>query len=186
MAIVVLVGSCLFSPVAALLGDVNLSGSVGSTDLDLIKQALGATSSNPGFNPDADLDQSGRIDVADLAIAARSYGSTRNFTLARGFSNRGGISAYVGTRHGLAVDRDDQLHIVWSDGSGSGTMQGVYYTRLDRFGNTLVDDIMLDTNTYSGMRGVEVATDAEGNAHVVWDCGGGGYPSYARVDAWAT
>jgi hypothetical protein len=80
------------------------------------------------------VNQDDLVNVEDLAIAGRSYGSSRNFHPARGFAN--GWYPSVGTRFGLAIDGSDRLHIAWSDGIGSGSMHGVFYTRLDRFGNT--------------------------------------------------
>jgi hypothetical protein len=183
VSIAIALGSVL--PASALLGDIDLSGAVGAPDLDLIRASLGSgryTTPTPVAQPwstDVDLDQDNLVDVADLAIAGRSYGSTRNFHFARGFAN--GWYSSIGTRHGLAVDGLDRLHVAWSDGSGSGSMYGVFYTRLDRYGNTLVDDILLDTSSSSGMAHVNIAADAAGNAHILWDCHSAADLCYAQV-----
>ena len=189
LVLVCLVAGAVAPASLALLGDVDLSGAVAKPDLDLIGASLGSgrysqtTPVAQPWNPDLDLDQDNLIDVADLAIAGRSYGSTRTFHLARGFAN--GASASSGTRFGFAIDGSDRLHVAYSAGSGSGSMSGVCYTRLDRYGNTLVDDLTLDTSSFSGLAHVNIATDAAGNSHVVWDCDSAANLCYARVDQFA-
>ena len=71
------------------LGDVSLDGTVDNADMDIIAQALGSRSGDANWNPEADLDLNDKVDIADLAIAGRSYGSTHNFHFARPISSVG-------------------------------------------------------------------------------------------------
>ena len=57
----------------------------------------------------------------------------------------------------IAVDSDDDIHITWRDSSG------IYYTKLDNNGTTLVDDKKLSTGNLS-----EIAVDSNNNAHITW------------------
>ena len=52
------------------LGDVSVDGVVDNADMDIIAQALGSRSGDANWNPEADLDLNGKVDVTDLAIAA--------------------------------------------------------------------------------------------------------------------
>ena len=62
-------------------GDVNIDGSVNVLDLVLIVRALGTDPSYQHgngwgqWNPDADINQDGYVDVFDLAIATLDYRS---------------------------------------------------------------------------------------------------------------
>jgi len=57
----------------------------------------------------------------------------------------------------IAVDSDDNIHITWRDSSG------IYYTKLDNNGTTLVDDKKLSTGDLS-----EIAVDSNNNVHITW------------------
>jgi hypothetical protein len=160
------------------LGDVSLDGTVDNADMDIIAQAIGSRDrvSDTNWNPDADLDLNGKVDVADLAIAGRSYGSTHNFHFPRPLSNRNKAVYHLS----VAIDASDRLHVVWTE---HGISKGwVYYTRLDRFGNTLVDDLLVDSGSAVAGVGANVACDAAGNAYIAW-LGPGGL-CQARVDQW--
>jgi hypothetical protein len=161
----------LTASVLAMIGDINLDDLVNIGDLNLVKQSLGTNdwSGDPNWNPFADLDMNNKVDVADLAIAGRSYGSTRNFHYPRQVSNTG--TAY---NQDTCIDGLDRLNIIWSSSTK------VYFSRLDRFGNTLIDDVWLDN--VSSTTDVAVGCDEAGDAHVIWKCPDGLYQ--ARFDRW--
>ncbi len=160
----------------AYLGDINLDGMVNSLDLKSIGQSLGAAGdTDPRWNPETDLNLDNSIDVADLAIAGRSYGSDRTFHLPRLLSN----TPIAIVEISACLDGSDQLHITWVD-----QQDKAYYTRLDRFGNTLIDDVQLDSGGFIGNNGLAIACDNRGNTHIIWS-GGGGYELYqARIDSY--
>ena len=62
------------------------------------------------------------------------------------------------------IDASDRIHIIWSE-SGD-----VFYTRLDRFGNTLIDDLLLEHGSFAGNYSAAIGCDAAGNSHMIWDC----------------
>ena len=100
------------------------------------------------------------MDVADLAIAGRSYGSTRNFHYPRQISNTGHTALLLSS----CIDASDRIHIAWSETSN------VYYTRLDRFGNTLIDDLLLEHGGFAGNSAVAIGCDDQGDSYMIWDC----------------
>lgn len=55
-------------------GDVNRDNRVDGADLAVITPLLGLTSSNPAFDPEADLDKDGRISDADLLLSLGDFG----------------------------------------------------------------------------------------------------------------
>jgi len=60
-----------------LIGDVNSDGTVNYTDLILLNQAYGSTStSGSNWNPNADLNEDDIIDVQDLLLLGQNYGKT--------------------------------------------------------------------------------------------------------------
>jgi hypothetical protein len=162
--------------VRAYVGEITYDGVVDQDDLDVIKVALGATewSGDPTWNPEADLNEDDQIDVADLAIAGRSYQSDVNLHQARRLAN----SEETTQRLDACIDGQDQLHVAWSETD----YRSVYYTRLDRYGNTLVDDVLLDSGSSTGVDLVAVGCDDAGNAHIIWDCISD--LCQARFDAW--
>ncbi len=160
------------------MGDVNIDGVVDSVDLDLIAAAIGTDNYDDDWNAELDLNMNNKVNAADLAIAGRSCGATHSFHFTRPLSNR---EKYV-SKVNVAIDAIDRLHVVWAEGSGSS--RGVYYTRLDRFGNTLIDDLLLDSSAGAGDDGVGIGCDAAGNAHIVWNCHNSGDLCQARVDQW--
>jgi hypothetical protein len=59
-----------------ILGDINSDLTVNLADLILLQQAFGAISTSPNWNPNADLNNDGKIDASDLYILSRNYGKT--------------------------------------------------------------------------------------------------------------
>jgi hypothetical protein len=174
LSLVCLIALGAVSAVCALVGDITRDGHVGLDDLAVVVQALGSSEWAGGdrWNPAADLDYDDQVDVADLAIAGRSYGSDRVFHAPRRLSNAGDLV----TTLDACVDGLDQLHVAWVEG-----YHDVYYTRLDRYGNTLIDDVLLDSGSSRGPA-VAVGCDQQGTAHVIWDCVN--EACQARFDAW--
>jgi hypothetical protein len=147
-------------PVYALIGDINLDDLVNASDLAAIVQSLGTYQNDPTYNRFRDLNQDNNVDVADLAIAGRSYGSTRNFHYPRQISNSSHNVIYMSS----CIDASDRIHIAWSESDN------VYYTRLDRFGNTLIDDLLLEHGGFAGNDAVAIGCDDVGNSYMIWDC----------------
>jgi hypothetical protein len=54
-----------------LLGDLNGDGSVGCDDLAIVKASFGKMAGQPGFDPRADVNKDGVVNVLDLSIVAR-------------------------------------------------------------------------------------------------------------------
>jgi len=156
------------------LGDVNCDGLVDSIDLDLISAAIGTDNRDDDWNAELDLDRNRKIDVADLAIAGRGYGSEHSFHQARRIAS----GDETVSRLDACIDAQDQVHVVWSDSN----YRDVYYTRLDRYGNTLIDDVLIDSGPSTGVSFVAIGCDDAGNAHIVWD--GISDVCQARFDQW--
>ncbi|MGD0129599.1 MAG: dockerin type I domain-containing protein [Terriglobia bacterium] len=53
---------------AALIGDVNGDGKVDSSDVLIVKAAMGTVAGQPGYDPRADVIRDGTVDSADLAM----------------------------------------------------------------------------------------------------------------------
>ncbi len=158
--VVVLLLAVITVAALAYIGDIDLNDIVNSSDLGIIKQSLGTYQNDAGYSRFSDLNLDNYIDVMDLAIAGRSYGSTRNFHYPRQISNSGGNAIYLSS----CIDGSDRIHIAWSEDNN------VYYTRLDRFGNTLIDDVLLEHGGFAGNSAVAIGCDDEGNSHMIWDC----------------
>ncbi len=168
-----LILAILFSPGLALLGDINLDDLVDKIDLSAIAQSLGKYQTDPGFDHFLDLNIDDFVDVKDLAIAGRSFGSNRNFHYPRRINNSNHSVILMSS----CIDASDRIHIAWSESSN------VFYTRLDRYGNTLVDDVLLEHGTYAGDSGVAIGCDDQGNSHMIWDCADSNHGTcQARVD----
>lgn len=60
--------------VVAKAGDVNGDGVVDGSDLMLVKNQFGRTSSDSGWNSACDLNGNGRVDAADVALVTRAIG----------------------------------------------------------------------------------------------------------------
>jgi len=56
------------NPQAPSIGDVNGDGKVDSSDLQIVKAAMGTIAGQPGYDPRADVIRDGVVDSADLAI----------------------------------------------------------------------------------------------------------------------
>ncbi|MEJ2640833.1 MAG: hypothetical protein P8010_14775 [Desulfosarcinaceae bacterium] len=54
----------------------NFDGDVGGVDLHLFMAAVGTSSGDAGFNPDADLNGNGYIDYFELTMVAETFGRT--------------------------------------------------------------------------------------------------------------
>jgi hypothetical protein len=162
--------------VRAYVGEITYDGTVDGADLAVIEAAFGRTewSGDPAWNAEADLNEDDRVDVMDMAIAGRSYGSDRNLHQARRLAN----SERTTSRLDACLDGRGQLHIAWSETDS----RSVYYTRLDRYGNTLVDDVLVDEGASTGVDLVAIGCDEEGNAHLIWDCVSD--VCQARFDRW--
>jgi len=176
--------ACLFVAlgvfsVHAFLGDINLDNLVNTSDLELVRQAFGSTEwgGYPNWNPFADLDIDGLVDVSDLAIAGRSVGSDHIFHYPRQVSNS---TSGVHNDQAACLDGLDRLNVVWVQRISPST-EKAFFSRLDRFGNTLIDDYLLRSGSAS-ISDVAVGCDDSGNAHVIWQCPQG--LCQARFDAW--
>ena len=169
---IILLALTLTFPALAYIGDMNHDGLINHDDLNMIKNAFGSNNLAPNWNPYADITIDGKVDVADLAVAGRSYNSPYSFQVARRLSNQNQNVIKMSA----AKDSLDRVHIAWSE---SGT---VFYTRLDRYGNTLVDDLLLDSGSNVGDTGLSIGVDPEGNAQIVWDCSIGTCTS--GIDKW--
>ncbi|RCK73273.1 MAG: hypothetical protein ANABAC_0160 [Anaerolineae bacterium] len=160
----------LLSPAFALLGDVDLNNRIDQVDLNAIAQKLGLTASNPNYSRALDLSLDDKINVVDLAIAGRSYGAERIFHSVRQISNLSGFADQE-----TCVDGLGRINIIWND-----TSHGAFFSRLDRYGNTLIDDVKLASPDSS--QPVGIGCDQQGNAHLVWIDGTDLYQ--ARFDRW--
>jgi hypothetical protein len=56
------------NPKASLIGDVNGGGKVDSSDILIVKVAMGTIAGQPGYDPRADVIRDGVVDSADLAL----------------------------------------------------------------------------------------------------------------------
>jgi hypothetical protein len=54
----------------------NFDGDVDGVDLHLFMAAVGTSSGDAGFNPDADLNGNGYIDYFELTMVAETFGHT--------------------------------------------------------------------------------------------------------------
>ena len=162
----------LRSPAFALLGDVDLNNLINQADLSAIAQRLGASQSSPNYNRLFDLSLDDKINVVDLAIAGRSVGSPRSFHFLRQISNQ-----YYADLQDACLDGFGRLNVAWFS---KAVYSYLYFSRLDRFGNTLIDDVQLDLTDY--IHSVAIACDNDGNAHIFWIRDGKLYQ--ARFDRW--
>jgi len=55
-------------------GDVNWDGVIDEEDLNLLREAYGSRPGDPNWNPDADLDGDGYVDVRDIVTCAQNQG----------------------------------------------------------------------------------------------------------------
>jgi trimeric autotransporter adhesin len=61
-----------------LTGDANGDGAVNCLDIGVVRAALGKRTGQPGFNPAADFNNDGVIDIRDLSyVAQRLAAGTR-------------------------------------------------------------------------------------------------------------
>jgi hypothetical protein len=163
----------------ALIGDLDISGSVDDADMQVISAAFGSHSWEPvsaNWDWRADLDKSGKVDLTDLVIAGRNYGDTFNFHWPRRVSN--GRTADPKSTRVVDIDTDvdsrGNVHVIFHEYST--TADWMYYTQLDSAGNTLVEDLLLDKVARDG----RVAVDADDNVHLVWTASG---VLYTKLDS---
>ena len=173
VAVVLLLILATFTTLA-YLGDLNLDDLVNGYDISILLASFGTYQTNPAYNRFADLNLDDNVNVKDLAIAGRSYGSTFNFHFPRHINNENHHILLMGG----CIDKSDRIHIAWSE------LNEVYYTRLDRYGNTLIDDLLLDFGAWDGQNGVGIGCDDEGNSHIIWNCDAASDPKtcQARID----
>ncbi len=152
----------------ALIGDLDINGVVDDPDMQVVSAAYGSHSSNPisaNWNAQADIDQNDKVDLADLVIFGRNYGDDFNFygprRISNGIHGDPDLTRITGLDSG--VDNRGNVHIVYQEGSPT-TGDWVYYTQLDSAGNTLVEDLLLDTLASDP----RLAVDAQGNVHIAW------------------
>jgi hypothetical protein len=149
-----------FGGCKCICGDINYDNLIDQLDLNRITAAFGSNDWSGGaWDAAADLDLNGKVDVHDLAIAGRSLGSQHNFHQARLLANNE-QNVY---RLDACIDGQDRVHVAWSDA----TYLNVYYTRLDRYGNTLIDDVLVDHGSSTGTDFVAIGCDADGNTHLI-------------------
>lgn len=156
-------------PVYALLGDINLDNRVTLADLSAIAQVLGSRSTDFQYSRPSDLSLDNKIDITDLAIAGRSYNARHIFHYVRQISN----SANGVSHQDSCLDGLGRINSIWQNSAG------IYFTRLDRYGNTLVDDVVL---AGSNSTPVGIGCDEAGNAHLAWVRNSRLYQ--ARFDRW--
>jgi len=164
----------------ALVGDLNIDGVVDDADMAIVASAYGSRASPPSPNWDwrADINGDGSVNLADLTIAGRNYGDTFNFHWPRRISN-GRTADPASTNVGwvdAVADGRGHVHVVWQESAGP-----LYYTQLDAAGNTVVEDLLLDTDGYEP----RVAVDAQDHVHIVWERAVSMTPycRYTRLDA---
>jgi len=80
----------------------------------------------------------------------------------------------------IAVDSNNDIHIVWNDLRTG--VNGIYYTKLDGSGNTIIDDLCLaDSRGNSAFPCV--AVDGNKNVHIVWNYEWGSRLNYMKLDS---
>ena len=83
----------------------------------------------------------------------------------------------------VGVDSGENAHVVWYDGR---TLDAeLFYKKLDRNGNTLIDDLQI-TNAPEDSAGASLDFDADGNVHIAWydnrDQGSGAEIYYTKLN----
>ena len=73
-AMTVQLDTVLVSILIAIIGDIDGDGSVGVLDLARLAATYDLSSTDPGFDPAADLNDDGIVDLLDLAILGGNYG----------------------------------------------------------------------------------------------------------------
>ena len=149
----------------ALIGDLVVNGVVDAADMAILSAAFGSHSWNPispNWDIRADLNRDDRVNLTDLTIAGRNFGDTFNFHAARRLFNGRGNNPCLSTIIDTAsdVDANGKVSIVFVDNTNR-----LYYTKVDPSGNTLVDDLYLDSNVDTGPA---IAVDSQGNVHITY------------------
>ncbi len=177
-----LLGAGLVGAALALVGDLNIDGVVDDADMAIVSAAYGsraiATPPSPNWDWRADINSDGYVDLSDLTIAGRNYGDTFNFHWPRRISNGRNQNPRLTNViwKDAVADSRGHIHVIWLEEEGVSAETPLYYTQLDAAGNTVVEDIRLDTDGYDP----SLAVDAQNNVHIVWarsaDCW------YVRLD----
>ena len=164
-----------FVGVSAYVGDINYDDLINQADLEIITAAFGSNDWSGGsWNPAADLNEDKKINIQFGDSRTQSRLRPHNFHEARLPANNN-QNVY---KLDACIDGQDRVHVVWSDV----LFTDVYYTRLDRFGNTLVDDVLVDHGASTGTDFVAIGCDDAGDAHLIWDCVSS--VCEARFDSW--
>lgn len=167
LVIPILLALALPSLTLALIGDFDIDGTVDQDDMQIVSNAYGSHSWNP-ISPNwdwrADMNNSDKVDLTDLAIAGYNYGDTFNFHWPRRISNgRNGNPDFTRV---IDIDSDvdhlGNVHIVWIEYATS--VDWLYYTQLDPAGNTIIEDLRIDTLSSNP----RVDVDDFGNVHIAW------------------
>jgi len=58
------------------MGDVNRDGVIDTVDINLVAAAYGSMAGSPNWNPDADLNGDGKVDIKDLVTCNKNFGLT--------------------------------------------------------------------------------------------------------------
>ena len=98
--------------------------------------------------------------------------STPNAILYKKLDNNGNtlvypisiINGYFSTYPKMAIDTNDNVHIVWNDRRD--LTDEIYYTKLSNNGITMVDDLRLTFT--GGTAGPDLTIDQDNNIHIVW------------------
>ena len=61
---------------AKLLGDVNDEGNINIDELILLMEAYGSTSTSANWNPNADINDDGAVDIFDIKIISAHWGQS--------------------------------------------------------------------------------------------------------------
>ncbi len=157
-------------PVQAWLGEIDLNNLVNQADLNAIAQKLGLKNTEANYSRALDLSLDDKINVVDLAIAGRSYGAPHLFHSVRQISNCVNCVSYQES----CLDGLGRINILWRT-----LDERIFFSLIDRFGNTLVDDVLLASGVDEP---ISIACDQSGNAHLFWIKNSLLYQ--ARFDAW--
>ena len=68
----------------------------------------------------------------------------------------------------IAIDTDDNIHLVWADHRGNPENYDIYYMKLDNNGNNLTNEVRV-TNARGTSENPKIVIDSENNLHIVWD-----------------
>ncbi len=169
LALLFAVGLLLISSqsVQALLGDLDFSGLVDRADMAIIRAAYGShsyTPISPNWDPRADINLDGKVNLQDLALVGRSFGDTFNFhslrRISNGTDNNPALTSIA--EMDAVMDAGGTIHVIWVENKISN--EPLYYSKIDKKGNALIEDILIDNDAIDS----RLAVDSTGNIHIVW------------------